>query len=79
MYYNTQSELNVLTFGEIMYYQSNNLTTRAIGLGPSFLFLYSGLFDWLHLMVFPVANGKQYKHQHTFSYSSQFIVKRPVS
>lgn len=26
-----------------------------------------------------VANGKQYKHQHTFSYSSQFIVKRPVS
>jgi hypothetical protein len=21
----------------------------------------------------------QYKHQHTFSYSSQFIVKRPVS
>ena len=26
-----------------------------------------------------VANGKQYKHQHTLSYSSQFIVKRPVS
>ena len=48
-YYNTQSELKVLTFGEIMYYQSNNLTTRAIGLCPSFLFLYSGLFDWLHL------------------------------
>ncbi len=37
-YYNTQSELKVLTFGEIMYYQSNNLTTRAIGLCPSFLF-----------------------------------------
>ena len=51
-YYNTQSELKVLTFGEIMYYQSNNLTTRAIGLCPSFLFLYSGLFDWLLLMVF---------------------------
>ena len=51
-YYNTQSELKVLTFGEIMYYQSNNLTTRAIGLCPSFLFLYSGLFDWLPLMVF---------------------------
>jgi hypothetical protein len=47
--WNTQSELKVLTFGEIMYYQSNNLTTRAIGLCPSFLFLYSGLFDWLHL------------------------------
>ena len=26
-----------------------------------------------------VANGKQYKHQHPLSYSSQFIVKRPVS
>ena len=26
-----------------------------------------------------VANGKQYKHQNTLSYSSQFIVKRPVS
>ena len=26
-----------------------------------------------------VVNGKQYKHQHTFSYSSHFIVKRPVS
>ena len=25
-YYNTQSEVKVLTFGEIMYYQSNNLT-----------------------------------------------------
>jgi hypothetical protein len=33
----------------LMYYQSNNLTTLAIGLCPSFLFLYSGLFDWLHL------------------------------
>ena len=26
-----------------------------------------------------VANGKQYEHQNTLSYSSQFIVKRPVS
>ena len=26
-----------------------------------------------------VANGKQYKHQNTLSYSSQSIVKRPVS
>ena len=26
-----------------------------------------------------VANGKQYKYQNTLSYSSQFIVKRPVS
>ena len=26
-----------------------------------------------------VANGKQYKHHNTLSYSSQFIVKRPVS
>jgi hypothetical protein len=26
-----------------------------------------------------VANGKQSEHQLTFSYSSQFIVKRPVS
>ena len=51
-YYNTQSELKVLTFEEIMYYQSNNLTTRAICLCPSILFLYSGLFDWLPLMVF---------------------------
>ena len=41
-YYNTQSELKVLTFGEIMYYQSNNLTTRAIGLCPSFRFFILG-------------------------------------
>ena len=41
-YYNTQSELKVLTFGEIMYYQSNSLTTRAIGLCPSFLFFILG-------------------------------------
>ena len=26
-----------------------------------------------------VANGKQYKHQNTLSYSNQSIVKRPVS
>ena len=41
-YYNTQSELTVLTFGEIMYYQSNSLTTRDIGLCPSFLFFILG-------------------------------------
>jgi hypothetical protein len=34
-----------------MYYQSNNLTTRAIGLCPSFLFLYSGLFDHQHTLL----------------------------
>ena len=26
-----------------------------------------------------VVKGKQYKHQNTFSYSSHFMVKRPVS
>ena len=26
-----------------------------------------------------VENSKQYKHRNTLSYSSQFIVKRPVS
>ena len=26
-----------------------------------------------------VTNGKQYKHQNTLSYSSHFMVKRPVS
>jgi hypothetical protein len=50
-YYNTQSELKVLTFGEIMYYQSNNLTTRARSMSQFSFFLYSGLFDWLPLMV----------------------------
>jgi hypothetical protein len=49
-YYNTQSELNLLIFGEIMYYQSNNLTTRARSISQ-FLFVYSGLFDLL-----PVTN-----------------------
>ena len=39
-YYNTQSELKVLTFGEIMYYQSNNLTTRAWSMSQfSFFFI----------------------------------------
>ena len=40
-YYNTQSELRVLTFGEIMYYQSNNLTTRARSMSQ-FLFFILG-------------------------------------
>ena len=39
-YYNTQSELKVLTFGEIMYYQSNNLTTRARSMSQ-FSFFYT--------------------------------------
>ena len=37
-YYNTQSELKVFTFGEIMYYQSNNLTTRAPVYVPVFFY-----------------------------------------
>ena len=44
-YYNTQSELKVLIFGEIMYYQSNNLTTRARSISQFSFFSYSGLFD----------------------------------
>ena len=51
-YYNTQSELKALTFGEIMYYQPNNLTTLARSMSQFSFFLYSGLFDWLPLMVF---------------------------
>ena len=56
-YYNTQNELKVLTFEEIMYYQSNNLTTRAIGLCPSFLFFYTrvcliGYIYWYFIVAF---------------------------
>ena len=37
------------------------------------------LFGRLNNLSRSVMNGKQYKHQNTLSYSSQFMVKRPVS
>jgi hypothetical protein len=47
-YYNTQSELKVLTFGEI-YYQSNNLTTRARS-----MFQFSFFYTRVCLIGYPL-------------------------